>query len=49
MKYEVHFGEDIRNLCVWECEAESLNEAKTKFRKKFGFNNIKVQRVRLVK
>jgi hypothetical protein len=43
--YEVHWGSDIRDLNVWTTEASSQGEAKDNFRKVFGFNHIKIQRV----
>lgn len=43
--YVVKYGEGIRNLPEWECEASSAGEAKRLFREVFGFNFIKIQYV----
>lgn len=43
--YEVQYGDDLRFLASWNCEANNAEHAKSLFRKEFGFNYIKIQRV----
>lgn len=44
-RYEVLYGDDLRYLNRFVTEAESKEHAKTLFRKKYGFNYIKIQYV----
>jgi hypothetical protein len=41
--FEVQYGSDIRNLRKWVTEANNAEHAKTLFRKKFGYDFIKIQ------
>lgn len=42
--FKVYYGE-YRDPSTWECEAKNAEHAKTLFRKKFGFDFIKIQKV----
>lgn len=43
--YKVVFGESIKHAATYECEADSVSEACTKFREAFGFNGLKIQHI----